>query len=220
MREVEVCLNDQDWITVNRNCCDYLYEDEFPILLIVVDELAELTQKSGLKSAQGKEEDALKDEIISIIQSITQLGRSAGILMILATQKPNATIVPTVIRSNCGYRAFCGRATESGASLVALDNTLATTVDNTYPGAGIVQSAGIPSFCRYYFSKFSDIDDYYKKRGLDPLGYDPNKGEQELVLENLEGTEDISAVNEEVKFEFENEGVSIDKRQDQIFEEI
>lgn len=86
MREVEVCLNDQDWITVNRNCCDYLYSDEFPILLIVVDELAELTQKSGLKSAQGKEEDALKDEIISIIQSITQLGRSAGILMILAVR--------------------------------------------------------------------------------------------------------------------------------------
>lgn len=104
--------------------------------------------------------------------------------------------------------------------MVALDNTLATTVDNTHPGAGIVQSAGNPAFVRYYFSKFSDIDDYYKKRGLDSLGYDPNKGEQELVLENLEGTEDISAVNEEVKFEFENEGVSIDKRQDQIFEEI
>lgn len=128
--------------------------------------------------------------------------------------------MPTVIRSNCGYRAFCGRATESGASLVALDNTLATTVDNTYPGAGIVQSAGNPAFVRYYFSKFSDIDEYYRKRGLDSLGYDPNKGEQELVLENLEGTEDISAVNEEVKFEFEDEGVSIDKRQDQIWEEL
>ena len=52
------------------------------------------------------------------------------------------------------------------------------------------------------------------------MGYDPHKEDQELVLENLEGTEDIDAVNEEVKFEFENEGVSIDKRQDQIFEEI
>ena len=52
------------------------------------------------------------------------------------------------------------------------------------------------------------------------MGYDPNKGEQELVLETLEGTEDINAVNEEVKFEFEDESTKIDKRQDQIFEEI
>ena len=100
MKEVEVCLNGKDWIPVNKNCVDYYYEDSFPILLIVVDELAELTQKGGLKTAQGKEEDAMKDEIIGIIQSITQLGRSAGVLMILATQKPNANIVPTVIRSN------------------------------------------------------------------------------------------------------------------------
>ena len=100
MKEVEVCLNGQDWLPVNRNCVDYRYEDEFPILLIVVDELAELTQKGGLKTTEGKEEDAMKDEIIGIIQSITQLGRSAGVLMMLATQKPNASIVPTVIRSN------------------------------------------------------------------------------------------------------------------------
>lgn len=98
--EAEVCLNGTDWITVNGNCCDHRYEDEFPILLIVVDELAELTQKGGLKTTEGKEEDAMKDEIIGIIQSITQLGRSAGVLMMLATQKPNASIVPTVIRSN------------------------------------------------------------------------------------------------------------------------
>lgn len=220
MKEVEVCLNGEDWIPINGNCCNYIFTDEFPILLIIVDELAELSMKSGLKSAQGKEEDALKDEIISIIQSITQLGRSAGILMILATQKPNATIVPTVIRSNTGWRAFCGRAAESGASLVALDNNLATTIDNSKPGAGIVQSAGIPAFCRFYFSKFEDLDDYYKKRGLNELGYDQNVEEQKLALENLEGIEEVNSTKDSVTFEFEEEKTDIDKRQDQKFEEI
>ena len=220
MREVEVCLNDNDWITVNGNCVEYLYEDEFPILLIICDELAELTQKSGVKSAQAKEEDAMKDEIISIIQSITQLGRSAGVLMLLCTQKPQASIVPTVIRSNCTFRCFCGRAAESGASLVALDNTLATTVDNSKPGAGIIQSAGNPVFVRYYFSKFEDIDDYYKKRGLDELGYEPGHTENELVLENLGGEEEIMNSSEDVSFEFEKEKAVIDKREDQNWEEI
>lgn len=216
----EVRLNEKDWITVNCNCCEYIFEDEFPILLIICDELAELTQKSGLKSAQGKEEDALKDEIISIIQSITQLGRSAGVLMLLCTQKPNATIVPTVIRSNTGFRCFCGRAAESGASLVALDNNLATTIDNTYPGAGIIQSAGVPAFVRYYFSKFDDLYDYYEKRGLDSLGYDPNNQEEEEVLQTLEGTEELTMSEEKVKFEFADEKIEIDKREDQQFEEI
>lgn len=220
MNNVEVCLNGEDWIPVNKCCVDYIYEDEFPILLIIVDELAELTQKGGLKSVQGKEEDAQKDEIISIIQSITQLGRSAGVLMVLATQKPNAQIVPTVIRSNTGWRAFCGRAAESGASLVALDNNLATTIDNSHPGAGIVQSAGVPAFTRFYFSKFEDLQDYYQKRGLNNMGYNPNAEEETEVLQTLGGTEELSLSEENVDFEFEGEKAHIDKKQDQVFEEI
>ena len=65
-----------------------------PRLLIVVDEIAELTQKGGIKTAEGKAEDALKDEIISNIQSITQLGRSSGIHCILCTQRNDASVIP------------------------------------------------------------------------------------------------------------------------------
>ena len=76
--ELEIQLDGEHWIPVNKNCVDKCYTDEMPRLLIVVDEIAELTGKSGLKTTEGKAEDALKDEIISNIQSITQLGRSAG----------------------------------------------------------------------------------------------------------------------------------------------
>jgi DNA segregation ATPase FtsK/SpoIIIE-like protein len=100
MKEVEVCLNGTDWIPVNANCVDYIYSDELQVLLVICDELAELTQHSGMKSAEAKEEDALKDEIVSILSSIAQLGRSAGIHISIATQKPKADIVPTVLRSN------------------------------------------------------------------------------------------------------------------------
>lgn len=98
--ELEVCMDGEHWIPVNRNSVDKCYTDAMPRLLIVVDEIAELTGKSGIKTTEGKAEDALKDEILSNIQSITQLGRSAGIHCILCTQRNDATILPGVIQNN------------------------------------------------------------------------------------------------------------------------
>lgn len=92
MPEIEIQLDGEHWIPVNKNCVDKCYTDEMPRLLIVVDEIAELTGKSGIKTTEGKAEDALKDEIISNIQSITQLGRSAGIHCILCTQRNDAAL--------------------------------------------------------------------------------------------------------------------------------
>lgn len=97
---IEVCLNDKDWIEVNYNCVDFIYSDEMKMLVTVLDELAEATQKSGIKDQKAKEQDALKDEIINLVTSITQLGRSSAIHIISATQKPNSTVVPTILRSN------------------------------------------------------------------------------------------------------------------------
>lgn len=87
MPELDICLDGENWITINKNSVDKCYNDAMPRLLIVCDEIAELTQKGGVKTTEGKAEDALKDEIMSNIASITQLGRSAGIHCILCTQR-------------------------------------------------------------------------------------------------------------------------------------
>lgn len=63
-------------------------------LLIILDEVAELLQPTGGRSAEDKEEDKMKAEIETCIKSITQLGRSAGIHMILAPLRLS-TLVPT-----------------------------------------------------------------------------------------------------------------------------
>ena len=97
---LEVCMDGEHWIPINKYSVDKCYTDSMPRLLIVVDEIAELTGKSGIKSAEGKREDALKDEIISNIQSITQLGRSSGIHCILCTQRNDATVIPGIIQNN------------------------------------------------------------------------------------------------------------------------
>lgn len=226
MKTVEVCLNGTDWIPVNANCVDYIYEDAMPLLVILCDEMAELTMKSGSKTPDGKEEDAMRDEIVSLLTSIAQLGRSSGILLQVATQKPNATTINTQLRSNLGFRAFAGRATETGASIVALDNTLATTIDNTYPGAAIVQSAGVPVRTRVYFSKFEDVQEYYRQRGLDEKGYSPSElvssnDNEDISNTKLDGgNEKIVKRNDSITFEFEKESIEIDKRQDQDWNEV
>lgn len=91
----------EDWIPVNKNQVKRIYSDDLGgSLLIVVDEVAELLMPTGVKTEAGKEEDALKQECVQIIQSITQLGRSAGIHMILATQRNDAKLIPGVIQNN------------------------------------------------------------------------------------------------------------------------
>lgn len=98
--KIDVCLNGTDWIEVNYNCVNYIYSDEMKMLVTIVDELAELTQLSGSKDQKSKDQDMLRTEIVSLIASITQLGRSAAIHAIVCTQKPAYNILPTVIRSN------------------------------------------------------------------------------------------------------------------------
>ena len=97
---LEVCIDGENWILVNMNSVDKVYTDSMGRLLIVVDEVAELTQKGGIKTAEGKAEDQAKDEIISNIQSITQLGRSSGIHCIICTQRNDAKVIPGIIQNN------------------------------------------------------------------------------------------------------------------------
>lgn len=98
--ELEICLDNENWIPINKNSVDKCYTDAMPRLIIIIDEIAELTGKGGLKTTAGKEEDALKDEILSNIQSITQLGRSAGIHCVLCTQRNDSSIISGVIQNN------------------------------------------------------------------------------------------------------------------------
>lgn len=100
MPEMEICLDGEHWLVINKNSVDKCYTDAMPRLLIVCDEIAELTQKGGVKTTEGKNEDALKDEIMSNIASITQLGRSAGIHCILCTQRNDAKVISGLIQNN------------------------------------------------------------------------------------------------------------------------
>lgn len=90
--------------------------EKLPHVIFAVDELAELLDKTGTS----KEQKAEIDEIISLLSRIARLGRAFGINLILATQRPDANILPGQIKNNLDIRA-CGRA-DNVLSQIILDS--------------------------------------------------------------------------------------------------
>jgi hypothetical protein len=74
----------------------YGYSPEHPLYLVVIDEAAELFAPEG----NSKEAKALANELLAMVSRIVRLCRATGIVILLATQKPTADSLPTIIRDN------------------------------------------------------------------------------------------------------------------------
>jgi len=79
--------------------------------------VAELLDKTGLNK-EGKER---VDQITSYLSTIARLGRAFGIHLILATQRPDANVIPGQIKNNVVARV-CGAA-DNVLSQIILDST-------------------------------------------------------------------------------------------------
>lgn len=93
--------------------------DKLKRIIFACDEVAELLDKTG----QSKESKELIAEIENRLAIIARQGRAFGIHLMLATQRPDANILPGQIRNNIDYRV-CGRA-DTVLSQIILDNTRA-----------------------------------------------------------------------------------------------
>lgn len=86
-------------------------------VVVVVDECQGYIPAKGLT---GEEKEA-REKAVKVLKDLVARGRSLGFLTVLATQKPDATTLPTVLRDNCGLRA-CGRLrTSEGEKMVLGD---------------------------------------------------------------------------------------------------
>lgn len=90
--------------------------ENLPRLVFACDEVAELLDKTG----RSKEDREQLGQIENRLATLARLGRAFGIHLILATQRPDANIIPGQIKNNIDFRV-CGRA-ESVLSQIILDN--------------------------------------------------------------------------------------------------
>lgn len=63
-------------------------------LMVMVDEYGEAASPTGTKTDEGKADDAMKGEIQMLVGSIARLGRAAGVHLAVATQRPDAKMLP------------------------------------------------------------------------------------------------------------------------------
>jgi S-DNA-T family DNA segregation ATPase FtsK/SpoIIIE len=82
-----------------------------PVVLVVFDELAYFSATVGEAKQQ--------KEFVGLVRDLVARGRAAGIIVVAATQRPSADIIPTSLRDLFGYR-WAFRCTTDASSDVIL----------------------------------------------------------------------------------------------------
>lgn len=127
-----------------------------PAIMLMVDETFALLSPTGIKSEEGKEQDAMKARIGIMLGSIARLGRAAGIHMILATQRPDAKVLPGEVKANLDARIAQGRM-DNTPSLMTLDSDAATKIP-PIKGRAVFRAGGeAPRMFQAYFLKEEEL---------------------------------------------------------------
>lgn len=111
----KVLLSDSDCKDIDEY--NRKYHRNLHRIIFASDELAEVTEKSGLDKKQ-KEQVSMIEASLS---TILRLGRAMGIHAFLSTQRPSRDVIPGVVVNNSDIR-ICGRA-DDVLSQIVLDKT-------------------------------------------------------------------------------------------------
>ncbi|BBZ82284.1 hypothetical protein MABM_22000 [Mycobacteroides abscessus] len=109
----------------------------------VLDECQTWLDTSGMD----KDEKACADEVRKLVRTLVQKGRSAGVVVVLTTQKPDATSVPTVIRDNAALK-ICFRVSTPEQAVTVLGRQAPGAPDPTEimmstKGRGVMETEGM-----------------------------------------------------------------------------
>jgi S-DNA-T family DNA segregation ATPase FtsK/SpoIIIE len=116
--------------------------DGLPVILCAIDELAYFSVTIGCKDQQ--------DEFKTLVRDLVARGRAAGIIIVAATQRPSADIIPTSLRDLFGYRVAFRCTTDSSSDIIlsvgwAKEGYSARTIRPEDIGIGfILAEGGIP----------------------------------------------------------------------------
>ncbi|WP_112248806.1 FtsK/SpoIIIE domain-containing protein [Kribbella monticola] len=86
------------------------HEDGYRATLVAIDELAYFSVTVGTPEQQ--------KEFITVVRDLVARGRAAGIIVVVATQRPSADIVPTSLRDLFSYRLAFRCTTDSSSDII------------------------------------------------------------------------------------------------------
>jgi len=158
---------DEDWFTIDdietTEPKDELYciSVDSPDKQFLIGELGVPTHNTD----EAKEADELKGESVMIIGSIARLGRASGVHIVIATQRPDAKLIPGEVRDNLAVRIGCGRLKPS-ASLMMFDSNIGQRIHANPKGGMYVQVHGAGNMGQGFFAPNSWLDKYYNEHGL------------------------------------------------------
>lgn len=101
-------------------------------MVFACDEVAAALSRTG----RSKEQLKSIDEVVDKLSLIAQQGRAFGLHLMLATQRPDANLIPGQIRSNIDCKV-CGRA-DSVLSGIIIDSTAADLIPKSAQGRFIL----------------------------------------------------------------------------------
>ena len=84
--------------------------DALDVILCVIDELAYYSVTIGTKDEQ--------EEFRTLVRDLVARGRAAGIVVLAATQRPSADIIPTSLRDLFGFRVAFRCTTDSSSDII------------------------------------------------------------------------------------------------------
>lgn len=131
-------------------------------IFIMVDETFMFLSPSGVKSDEGKEMDELKAEAAVLLGNIARLGRASGVHLLLATQRPDATVIKGELKNNLDARIACGRMDQT-PSMMVLDSIGATLLP-PIRGRGVFRQNSQEEQFQGYFAPQSWIDEWIQKK--------------------------------------------------------
>jgi S-DNA-T family DNA segregation ATPase FtsK/SpoIIIE len=144
-----------DWLAANRRR-KIVTTDGIPFVLLVIDEIAFFSATVGTKASQ--------DEFVRLLRDLVARGRAAGIIVVAATQRPSADIVPTSLRDIFGYRVAFRCTTEASSDIIlgtgwAKQGYNAVTIAPDARGVGwLLTEGGIPRRFKGAYLTDADID--------------------------------------------------------------
>jgi DNA segregation ATPase FtsK/SpoIIIE, S-DNA-T family len=85
-------------------------DDPLNVILAIIDELAYFTVTIGTEAQQ--------QEFRMLVRDLVARGRAAGIIVVAATQRPSADIIPTSLRDLFGFRMAFRCTTDSSSDII------------------------------------------------------------------------------------------------------